>query len=105
MTCHFNHDLFGHLLQGSRDIHFLLSELGFGLAGGVAKHRGKLVIGHRHAAQVVEILHVHSKGAVLLEVDKAVQDKVRVFGLPIRGQSHDLVFAAVDLEAKIISKR
>ena len=60
---------------------------------------------HRQSGAIIEISQVETVRTVGLQIDKMIKNLVDVFRLAIRRQSHDLVFAGVDLEAGVIGKR
>ena len=60
---------------------------------------------HRQALAVVEVLHVEPEAAVGLEVDQVLRDQVVVDGPAVGREAHQLVFAAVDLEAAVVGER
>ena len=62
------------------------------------------VVGHRQALAVVEVLHVQPEAAVGLDVDQMLRDQVPVDRAAVRRQSHQLVLAAVHLEAAVVGE-
>ncbi len=60
--------------------------------------------GHGQTLAVVEVVHVQPETAVGLEVDQVLVDRLPVDGPAVGGQAHQLVFAAVDLEAAVIGE-
>ena len=96
------HDLLGDDLARAREIHLALGQQCLGLARRPVEELIHRRAGHRQAGDVVEITGVEFEGAVVLEVEEIVEDTVDVFALAIGGQSHQLVFAGVDLEAREI---
>ena len=102
---HAQHDLLGHLLDARREVHVPLFEHGLRAARRPAKQLVEPVVGHRQPLAVVEILHVHPEAAVRLQVDQVLEDQVLIDGLSVRGQAHQLVFAAVDLETAVVGER
>ena len=76
-----------------------------GRAGRAAEEVVEPPAGHRQPLAVVEVIHVEPEAAVGLEVDQALEDQVLVDRPAVGGQAHQLVFAAVDLEAAVIGER
>ena len=60
--------------------------------------------GHHGAVCVREVRHVHAEGAVVLQVDQVLHDGVAEAGLAVGRQAHQLVLAAVHLEAREIGE-
>ncbi len=61
-------------------------------------------VGHRQSLAVLEIVHVEPEAAVGLHVDQARADQLLVDRPAIGGQPHQLVLAAVDLEAAVVGE-
>ncbi len=61
-------------------------------------------IGHGQAGAIVEILQIQPEAAVLLQIDKFLEDQIGVSRLAVRGKSHDFVFAGIDFEAGVIGE-
>ena len=72
--------------------------------GGPPNRRWNAPVGHRQALAVVEIVHVQPETAVGLEVDQVLRGSVPVDRPAVGRQAHQLVFAAVDLEAAVVSE-
>ena len=60
--------------------------------------------GHLQAFAILEVGHVHPKRPVRFEVDQMVADTVDVDRPPVGGQSHQLVFAGVDSEPRVVGE-
>ena len=97
-----HHDFFGDRLDARRQVHVLLLEHRLRCAGRAAEQVVEPAIGHRQPLAVVEVLHVEPEAAVGLQVEELLQDQVVIDRPAIGGQAHQLVFAAVYLEATII---
>ena len=63
-----------------------------------------MTVGHGQAGREVEVAHVEPEGAVRLEVDEFIQNRIDVTRLAIRREAHHFVFAGVDLEAGVIGE-
>ena len=105
------HDLLGDLLDGQGHVHVVLVQLGFRFAAGQAEQLlPGAVVAHGEAGGIIEIVHVQQEGAVFAQVHQFVQDllfplpDLRRVGDAVGGQPHELVFAAVDLEAAVIGE-
>ena len=59
---------------------------------------------HSQSLTIIEVLHVHSEGAVFLQIEQVFGDQVRVKRLSVRGKPHQFVFARVDLESTEVRK-
>ena len=85
------HDFFRHFLNRSSQIHFPLTELRLGLAGGAAEHVVKLAACHGQAGAIIKILHVHSEGTVRLEIYQVFVYGLDVLGLSVGREPHHLI--------------
>ena len=99
------HGLFGDDLDAGGQIHVPLFEGRLGLAGRPTKKLMESSVRHRQALAVVEVAHVEPEAAVRLQIDQVLEDLVAVNRLAVGSQAHQLVFAAVDLEAAIVGER
>ena len=97
--------LLGHGLDAGGQVHVPLLQGRLRRARRAAQETMEPSIGHRQPLAVLEIVHVEPEAAVGFEVHQMLEDQVPVDRLPVRGQTHQLVFAAVDLEAAIVGKR
>ena len=102
---HPQHDLLADFLNGSRQIHLALCQLALGLARRPANQLVELAVGHRQAREVVEVLLIEPERSVVAQIDQFLVDDVDVFRLAVRRESHDLVFAGVDLEPGVVRER
>ena len=98
------HDLLRYRLDRGGEVHVLLGQELFGRAARPAEQRGELVVRHAQAGAIVEVGLVEAEGAVFLEVDDVVQDRVLELRLAVGRQAHHLVFAGIDLEARVIGE-
>ena len=96
---HLQQDLFRHHLNGRRQIHFTFGERRFRLSRRSTQQPVEAGRRHRQPRAVIEELHIQPKRSVRFDVEQAVADQVRVLGLTIRRESHQLVFARVHFEA------
>ena len=83
----------------------LLSQRLFRLARGKPEQVLELPVGHRQTCAIIEIRKIETERTVRLQINQVIQDGLRVFGLAVGGQPHQLVFAGVDLEPCVISER
>ena len=70
-----------------------------------AKELGKAPVGHGQPLAVVEIIHVEPDAAVRFKIDEMLEDQIAIDRFAIGGEPHQLVFAAVDLEAAVVGER
>ncbi len=100
-------DLLGDLLDGQGQVHMPLVQQTLSRGrGGTPKSEVHLSsTAHRQPGGIVEIIHVEQERAVCPQVHQLLQDQLPPaldpvgLGIAVRGQAHELVFAAVDLEA------
>src|SRR5690606_19123288 len=64
-----------------------------------AKECVELSASHRKPGAVIKVRHVKAKRAILLEVEKVLQNCVVISRLTVGRETHQLIFARVDLEA------
>ena len=102
---HAQHDLFADDLDRPREVHLALRQLVSGIARRAAEQLVERAVGHRQAGEIVEVLLVQPERAVFLQVDQLVVDQVDVLRLAVRREAHDLVFAGIDLEARVVRER
>src|SRR6185503_367856 len=98
-------DLFGHYLDGRRNIHLALGQSRLWASWGPFEQRIEFPARHRQALAIVEVRHVHPKRAVRFQIDEAPQDGVGEARLSKWRQAHQLVFARVHLEACEVCER
>ena len=96
------HDLFGDALDARRQVHVSLLDAAFGISRRSAEQIVEPPVGHGQPLAVVEVIHVQPEAAIRLEVDQVFVNQVLVDGPAVRCQSHQLVFAAIDLKPAII---
>ena len=72
--------------------------------GGPPKSSWNMVRGHRVAVAVVEVVEVEPDGAVVVDLHELLEDQVDVLGIAVRREAHELVFAGVDLEARVVGE-
>ncbi|OQA55636.1 MAG: hypothetical protein BWY42_01390 [Candidatus Omnitrophica bacterium ADurb.Bin277] len=60
---------------------------------------------HPETRDVIEILHIQLERAVLFQVDQLFQDQVPVDRLAVGSEPHDLVFAGIDPETRVVGER
>lgn len=97
------HDVFGHGLDRGGHVHVELGQrVLVGLTHGLPEQAGELVVGHGQAGTIIEVALVQVERAVFLHVNDIFEDGFGIFGLAIGRQSHDLVFAGIDLETGVI---
>ena len=75
-----------------------------GLRGGPPNSCGELLVRHAQAGAIVEVALVEAEGAVFLEVDDVVQDRVLELRLAVGREAHHLVLARIDLEAGVVGE-
>ena len=98
------HDFLRHGLNGARQVHVALFDRLLRFARRAAEERVKASIGHGCAAQKIEIIQIHPKGTVLLQVEQFAKDRIRIDRLPVGRQAHQFVFAGIDAETAIIGE-
>jgi hypothetical protein len=98
------HHLLGDPLDRGREVHLAPGQPPLGVARRPAEERVEALAGHRQPGAVVEVVEVEPEAAVGLEVDQVVEDGLRVPGLAVGGEAHDLVLARVDLEAGVVGE-
>src|SRR5215831_17984169 len=91
-------------LNGGRKIHLLLSNEALWLSGRATKQAVELLRGYGQPLTVVKIGHIQPERAILEDVSNLLQDHIYIPRLTVRSQSHQLVFARVDLKARIIGE-
>lgn len=74
MTGTANHHLLGHLLDRGGHLHEMRSDLGFRFAAFLPEEGFKLPGNHGEPGGIVEVRHVQAKRAVVLEVEKLVEN-------------------------------
>ena len=99
------HHFFRDVLDRPRQIHLSLRQSRLRLPGRTAEQHIELSIGHGQSGAVVEVLHVEPERAVRLQIHQMVVDVFGVLRLAVRSQTHDLVLAGVDLEARVVGER
>ena len=75
-----------------------------GFARGAAEQRVEARISHRQPGAIVEIIEDRDGTSRPPSVDQMIEDGLGVFRLAIGRESHDLVFAGIDLEAGVIGE-
>ena len=65
----------------------------------------KFFIGHRRAAQEIEVIQIQPERAVGLEVEQFAADGVGVFRFAVGREAHEFVFAGIDAEAAVVRER
>jgi hypothetical protein len=70
-----------------------------------AEQRVELRARHRQALAVVEVRQVEPVAAVLAQVDQVLADLLLEARLAVGREPHQLVLAAVDLEAAVVGER
>ena len=75
------------------------------LRGRSAEERVHLRRRHDVVVAVAEVGHVQAERAVFLQVEQLLDDHVAIDRLAVRRQAHQLVLAAVDLEAREVGHR
>ena len=98
-------DGFADRLHRGRQIHILLCDLTFRIAGGAAKQPVEFFGRHREALAIIEVGHVQPERPVLADIDDVVEDGIEILGRAVRRQAHQLVFAGIHFEAGIVRKR
>ena len=99
---HAEHDLLAHLLDRPGEIHLSLRQLCLGLPRRRAEQTVERAVRHRETGQIVEVLLIERERAVFLQVHQLPVDQIHVLRLAVRGETHDLVLARVDLEAGVV---
>ncbi len=99
-----HHDLLGYYLDGTCKVHFAPGDFRFPFPRWSIEEFVEPAIGHGKACGIVEIIHVQPESPVLLEIKKIVHDQVHKAGLAIRRKAHELIFAGIYLESRVISK-
>ena len=102
---HVQDNFLGHHLDARRKIHVPLFQWRLGLAGRSAEQVVKPAVRHRQPLAIVEIIHVHPEAAVAPEFDQVPANGFGKLRPAIGRQTHELVFAAVDLEPAVIGER
>ena len=82
------HGFFGHLLDGSRHIHFAPSDARFRRSGGPSNNSSNRSLVITKPLEIFEIFHVQPVGAVILEIDQFCPDTIGVVRLPIGREAH-----------------
>src|SRR5262245_40519802 len=103
-TGHFQNRLFGDLLNAASQVHFPLGELRFRLARRAAEKLVEGPVSHPQPLAITEILLIHPKAAVVAYFYQLLLDQRNVLRLPVRSQTHYLIFSAVDLESGVIGE-
>ena len=98
------HYFLGYSLDGSGEVHFALGNLGFRRSGRSAQESMELGRCHGQALAVVEVAHVHAKGAVLLQIDQVLQNQIAIHRLAVRCQAHQFVFTTVDSKPGVVGE-
>ena len=102
---HTQHGLFRDGLYRGRQVHVALGQRVFGLPRRRAEQVVERRAGHAQAGAIVEVTLVQVVGAIGLEVDQVVEDRLRILRFAVGGQPHHLVLARVDLEPEVIGER
>ena len=76
-----------------------------GFSWGTAEEPVEPAVRHGQTLAVIEVLHVEPQRPVLSQVDQLIQNFPRVSGFAVRRQAHDLVFARIDLESRVVGER
>ena len=76
------HDLLGHGLDGTREVHVHLAHLAFRLPWSAAEEGVELRVGHGETGAVVEVFHVEPERTVFFDIDELVVDEIHVNGTP-----------------------
>ncbi len=98
-------DLLRHPLDRRGDVHLPAGDPRLGLAAGAAEQRLHPPVRHGQRVDEREVVQVEAERAVVAEVDEVVAHELRVAGLAVRGQPHELVLARVDLEPAEVGDR
>src|SRR4051812_48980822 len=101
---HTEHDLLADPLDGSSEVHLLLRQRRFGHARRPAEELIERLAGHGQTAEVIEVLLIQPERAVLAQVDELTKNDIHVARLPVRSETHHLVFTGIHLEAGVIGK-
>ena len=102
MAGHAQDHLLGDLLDRAREIHLPAGDLALGSAGRAAEEAGEAVVGHGQTVGISEVIEIQPEAAVGPQVEQVVVDLLDVAGLAVRREAHQLVLAAVDLEAGVV---
>ena len=86
-------DLLRHHLDAPGQIHLALRQLALELAVRASEQIRKPAVRHPHAGRIAEVALVESEGAVGLQVDEVIEDRVHVARLAVGREAHQLVFA------------
>ena len=98
------HRLFGHRLQGERDVLVPLVDRALGHARRPEQLDELSAVAVRAIVEVLEVGQVQLEAA-LGEGDELEQLAHVFAGVPVRGQAHDLALAAVGAEAEVVGQR
>ena len=104
VAAHPEDDLFGDRLDARRQVHVPLLDVAFGIPGRAAEQIVEPPVGHRQPLAVVEVVHVQPEAAIRLQVDQVLVDGIGVDRCAVRREPHQLVLAAVDLEAAVVGE-
>src|SRR4030095_6654137 len=96
--------LFTDNLYGRGQVHVLLSKHAIRFARRPPEEIMKFVRGHRQTLAVVEVVHVEPEGAIIGDPDDFLENHIDVLRRAIRRQAHQLVFAGIDLEARVVGE-
>ena len=100
------HDLLADHLDRRGQIHLLLRDQALRLPRRAAEQVVEPLGRHRQALAVVEVGHVEPERAVVADLDELLlRIRVRVPGLAVGGQPHQLVLARVHLEPAVVGER
>ena len=99
------HDVLEHFLHGSGQIHFPLPQGALRRPGRAAEQTVEAGVGHAQPGGEIEVAHVQAEAAVFLDVDQLFPNPLRVARLSIGRQPHQLVFARIHLEARVMGER
>ena len=102
LAAHRQHRVLGDRLDAGGHVHVALLNGRLGIARRRAEQPIEPAVGHRQALAIVEVLHVEPEAPIGLEIDQMFRDEVFVDGPAVGRQSHQLVFAAVDLEPAVV---
>jgi hypothetical protein len=98
-------DLVRHGLNRGRNVHVKLGQrLGLRIARRLAEQTRESAVGHRQAGAIIKIRLIETKRSVFLQVHDLVEDHILEPRVAVRCKAHDLVFARVDLEARVIGE-
>ena len=70
-----------------------------------AEQRIKALVRHREPVAIIEIIEIEPERPIGFEIDEMIANELRIAGLAIRREAHELVFAGIHLEAGVIGER